>query len=82
MAKVCRSEWGEMSWMSAHCLMYLSIIRPTETKGAAMAAAKALTADGLFIGQQRSKESLDLIIDMAEEADASWKNKEAGSKAF
>jgi hypothetical protein len=28
-----------------------SIIRPTETEGAAMAALNALTADGLFIGQ-------------------------------
>ena len=28
-----------------------SIIRSTETKGAAMGAVKALTADGLFIGQ-------------------------------
>jgi hypothetical protein len=28
-----------------------SIIRPTETRGAAMAALNALTADGLFIGQ-------------------------------
>jgi hypothetical protein len=28
-----------------------SIIRPTETDGAAMGALKALTADGLFIGQ-------------------------------
>ena len=28
-----------------------SIIRPTNTEGAAMGAAKALTADGLFIGQ-------------------------------
>ena len=28
-----------------------SIIRPTATKGAAMGAVKALTADGLFIGQ-------------------------------
>src|SRR5712692_9794695 len=28
-----------------------SIIRPTNTQGAAMGAAKALTADGLFIGQ-------------------------------
>ena len=28
-----------------------SIIRPTETEGAAMGAVKALTADGLFIGQ-------------------------------
>jgi hypothetical protein len=29
----------------------VSIIRPTETEGAAMGAAKALTQDGLFIGQ-------------------------------
>ena len=29
----------------------VSIIRPTATKGAAMGALKALTADGLFIGQ-------------------------------
>jgi hypothetical protein len=29
----------------------VSIIRPTETAGAAMGALKALTADGLFIGQ-------------------------------
>src|SRR5260370_2657306 len=28
-----------------------SIIRPTATKGAAMGAVKALTDDGLFIGQ-------------------------------
>lgn len=28
-----------------------SIIRPTQTAGAAMGAAMALTADGLFIGQ-------------------------------
>jgi len=28
-----------------------SIIRPTSTKGAAAAALKGLTADGLFIGQ-------------------------------
>src|SRR6266478_5464826 len=29
----------------------VSIVRPTETKGAAMGALNALTADGLFIGQ-------------------------------
>jgi hypothetical protein len=29
----------------------VSIIRPTETKGAAVGAATALTQDGLFIGQ-------------------------------
>jgi hypothetical protein len=44
-----------------------SIIRPTETKGAAMGAAAALTADGLFIGQ--SKQFFELIRDLAEDAD-------------
>jgi Ferritin-like domain len=44
-----------------------SIIRPTETKGAAMGAVKALTADGLFIGQ--SQAFFDLISRLAEEAD-------------
>jgi len=44
-----------------------SIIRPTETKGAAMGAVKALTADGLFIGQ--SSEFLALLKDLAEDAD-------------
>ena len=32
--------------------------------------AKGFIADGLFIGQQRSKEFQDLILDMAAEADA------------
>jgi len=44
-----------------------SIIRPTQTRGAAMAAAKALTADGLFIGQ--SKQFFELLFDLAEDAD-------------
>jgi hypothetical protein len=44
-----------------------SIIRPTETKGAAMGALTALTADGLFIGQ--SKEFFELLRDLAEDAD-------------
>jgi hypothetical protein len=44
-----------------------SIIRPTETKGAAMGALKALTADGLFIGQ--SKEFFAYLRDLAEDAD-------------
>ena len=30
-----------------------SIVRPTKTQGAAMGAAKALTADGLFIGHSQ-----------------------------
>jgi Ferritin-like domain len=44
-----------------------SIIRPTETKGAAMGAAKALTADGLFRGQ--SPAFFKLLNALAEEAD-------------
>jgi hypothetical protein len=44
-----------------------SIIRPTETKGVAMGAVKALTGDGLFIGQ--STQFLQLLQDLASEAD-------------
>ena len=44
-----------------------SIIRPTETKGAAMGAVKAFTADGLFIGQ--SREFFELMQDLAADAD-------------
>ena len=44
-----------------------SIIRPTETRGAAMAAANSLVADGLFIGQ--SKYFYQLLRNLAEEAD-------------
>jgi hypothetical protein len=46
----------------------VSIIRPTETQGAAMGAVKALTADGLFIGQ--SKEFFAVLTKLAQEADA------------
>ncbi len=46
----------------------VSIIRPTETVGAAMGAVEALTHDGLFIGQP--KEFFDLLAVMAEKADA------------
>jgi hypothetical protein len=46
----------------------VSIIRPTETNGAAMGAVKALTADGLFIGQ--SPAFFTLLQDLAAEADA------------
>ena len=49
-----------------------SIIRPTETKGAAMGAVKALTADGLFIGQ--TDVFMDLIQDLAADADAAQRN--------
>jgi hypothetical protein len=44
-----------------------SIIRPTETTGAAMGALNALTADGLFIGQ--STEFTQLLLGLAEDAD-------------
>ena len=44
-----------------------SIIRPTATKGAAMGALRALTADGLFIGQ--SKEFFKFMRTLAIEAD-------------
>jgi Divergent InlB B-repeat domain len=45
-----------------------SIIRPTETDGAAMAALNALIADGLFIGQ--SQAFFDLLTQLAQAADA------------
>ena len=44
-----------------------SIIRPTETKGAAMGGLKFLTAMGLFIGQ--SSEFFAFLQDLAEDAD-------------
>src|SRR3954463_13256947 len=46
----------------------VSIIRPTETKGAAMGAARALTKGGLFIGQPH--EFFAVIRKLAEAADA------------
>lgn len=46
----------------------VSIIRPTETRGAAMGAVKALADDGLFIGQ--SKEFFAVMTKLAQEADA------------
>jgi hypothetical protein len=44
-----------------------SIIRPTETKGAATAAASALAKDGLFIGQ--SRQFFELLRELAASAD-------------
>jgi Ferritin-like domain len=46
----------------------VSIIRPTQTKGAAMATVRALTADGLFIGQ--SPEFFAVLTELAKAADA------------
>src|SRR5258705_11036682 len=45
----------------------VSIIRPTETDGAAMGAVKALTNDGLFIGQ--SREFFTVLTGLARAAD-------------
>src|SRR5207249_7640500 len=45
-----------------------SIIRPTETKGAAIGAVKFLTDMGLFIGQ--SKAFFELLQALAQDADA------------
>jgi hypothetical protein len=48
-----------------------AIIRPTSPGQLdATGAIKGFIADGLFIGQQRSKEFQDLILEMAAEADA------------
>src|SRR5437764_14314551 len=44
-----------------------SVIRPTETSGAAMAVVKFLTAMGLFIGQ--SPAFFEMLKDLAEDAD-------------
>jgi hypothetical protein len=46
----------------------VSIVRPTQTKGAAMGALKALTDDGLFIGQ--SAEFIAVLTGLAKAADA------------
>jgi hypothetical protein len=46
----------------------VSIIRPTETDGAAMGTIKAFTNDGLFIGQ--SREFFAVITGLAQAADA------------
>jgi Divergent InlB B-repeat domain len=54
-----------------------SIIRPTETDGAATAALKALTANGLFIGQ--TKEFFALLSELAQAADAAGHDDENDS---
>ena len=48
-----------------------SIVRPTKTQGAAMGAAKALTADGLFIGH--SQEFFEALTELAQAADAAMR---------
>jgi hypothetical protein len=49
-----------------------SIVRPTNTHGAAMGAVKALTEDGLFIGQ--SKEFFATLKELASAADAATRD--------
>ena len=56
-----------------------SIIRPTETKGAAMGAVTALTKDGLFIGQTDA--FTDLITDLAADAVGPNASSNASSKS-
>jgi hypothetical protein len=46
-----------------------SIIRPTNTQGAAMGALNSLKADGLFIGQKNT-DFFKLLNDLASDADA------------
>ena len=48
-----------------------SIIRPTETRGAAMGALKSLADDGLFIGQ--SRQFMQMLKDLAADADAAMR---------
>jgi hypothetical protein len=45
----------------------IATVRPTKMEGAAMGAVKALTADGLFIGQ--SREFFAALHDLAAQAD-------------
>jgi hypothetical protein len=51
----------------------VSIIRPTETKGAAMAAVQSFVSDGLFLGHTsksgKSDGFVELMRELAEEAD-------------
>jgi hypothetical protein len=53
-----------------------SIVRPTETEGAAMGAVKFLTQTGLFVGQ--SAEFFAVLTDLAEDADAAPGNGKNG----
>jgi len=54
------------AFLSRH-LPPCSIIRPTKSAGAAMGAVRALTGDGLFIGQ--SGQFMELLHDLASDAD-------------
>lgn len=52
-----------------------SIVRPTQTEGAAAAAARALAASGLFLGQ--SREFFEVLIKLAQQADAAQRRWDA-----
>ena len=52
-----------------------SIIRPTNTKGAATGAVRALSADGLFVGQ-KNQAFFDLVQDLAADADAARRDED------
>jgi len=52
----------------SHKFPVCSIIRPTQTKGAAMAALNAFIGDGLFVGQHDPR-FFALLRDLAEDAD-------------
>jgi hypothetical protein len=51
-----------------------SIVRPTATQGAALAAANVLMANGLFIGQ--TQEFIALLMDLATDADKAGRHHE------
>jgi hypothetical protein len=57
----------EPTFFLSHRFPAISIVRPTETLNAAINAVNSLTADGLFIGQ--NKHFTDLITTLAHEAD-------------
>jgi hypothetical protein len=55
-----------------------SIVRPTETKGAAMGAVRFLTQTGLFVGQ--SDEFFKVLTGLARDADAAHGHGEGGDQ--
>ena len=73
MAQTTHSTTTQIGKLIAQCrgasLPVCSIIRPTNTKGAAAAAVRALTADGLFM-DQKNEAFFDLLQDLATDADA------------
>ena len=58
----------EPTALLSHNFPVCSIIRPTATANAAMGAVKALSEDGLFLGQ--SPDFLNFLTELATQADA------------